>query len=102
MNHNEGEDSTNGVELSNVDVPDLDSGALSPDLAQDTVEALDADNEWNSYVYLWPFKKCVQDIRLEGFYLQFFIVYEYFCIKSIVLSWIWYEAFQLLLASTAK
>ena len=45
LNHNEGEDSKNGVELSNVDVPDLDSGALSPDLAQDTVEALDADNE---------------------------------------------------------
>ena len=44
MNHNEGDDSTNDVELSNVDVPDLDSGTLNPDLAQDTTEALDADS----------------------------------------------------------
>ena len=44
LNHNEGDDSTNGVELSNVDVPDLDSGTLNPDLAQDNMEALDADN----------------------------------------------------------
>ena len=44
LNHNEGDDSTNDVELSNVDVPDLDSGTLNPDLAQDTLEALDTDN----------------------------------------------------------
>ena len=44
LNHNEVDDSTNDVELSNVDVPDLDSGTLNPDLAQDTMEALDADN----------------------------------------------------------
>ena len=44
LNHNEGDDSTNDVELSNVVVPDLDSGTLNLDLAQDTMETLDADN----------------------------------------------------------